>query len=36
VATRTGFVRVAEPVIRRPETAHFTHDVYYARLRPGG
>jgi RimJ/RimL family protein N-acetyltransferase len=36
VAARTGFVRVAEPVIRRPETAHFTHDVYFARLRPQG
>jgi RimJ/RimL family protein N-acetyltransferase len=35
VAARTGFVRVAEPVIRRPETAHYTNDVYFARLAPG-
>jgi RimJ/RimL family protein N-acetyltransferase len=33
VAARTGFVPVAEPLIRRPETAHFTNDVYFARTR---
>jgi RimJ/RimL family protein N-acetyltransferase len=36
VAARTGFVRVAEPVIQRPETAHFADDIYFARLRPDG
>jgi RimJ/RimL family protein N-acetyltransferase len=33
VAGRTGFVRVAEPRIRRPETAHLTDDVFFARTR---
>lgn len=35
VAERTGFARVAEPVIRRPETAQFTNDIFFARLRDG-
>jgi RimJ/RimL family protein N-acetyltransferase len=33
VAARTGFSRVAEPLVRRTETAHFTDDVYFARTR---
>jgi RimJ/RimL family protein N-acetyltransferase len=33
VAARTGFVRVAEPVLQRPETAHFPDDIFFARLR---
>ena len=33
VAERTGFARVAEPVVRRPETAHFANDIFFARLR---
>jgi RimJ/RimL family protein N-acetyltransferase len=33
VAARTGFDRVAEPLVQRPETAHFTNDMYFARSR---
>ena len=33
VAARTGFDRVPEPLVRRPETAHFTDDIYFARTR---
>ena len=33
VAERTGFARVAEPVIQRAETAHFANDIFFARLR---
>ena len=35
VAERTGFARVAEPVVQRPETAHFANDIFFARLRDG-
>lgn len=34
VAARTGFLPVDAPLIRRPETAHFVDDVFFARLRP--
>jgi RimJ/RimL family protein N-acetyltransferase len=34
VAVRTGFERVAEPLLQRPETAHFTDDIYFARTLP--
>ena len=33
VAERTGFARVAEPAVQRPETAHFANDIFFARLR---
>jgi RimJ/RimL family protein N-acetyltransferase len=33
VATRTGFERVAKPLMERPELAHFPDDIYFARLR---
>ena len=33
VAQRTGFARVAEPVVQRAETAHFANDIFFARLR---
>jgi RimJ/RimL family protein N-acetyltransferase len=32
VAERTGFTRMDEPVLQRPETAHFD-DIFFARLR---
>ena len=35
VARRTGFACVAEPVMKRPETAHFVDDIFFARLRGG-
>lgn len=35
VAARTGFACVAEPVVQRPETAHFADDIFFARLRDG-
>ena len=35
VAARTGFTQVAEPVIQRAETAHFTDDIFFARTRGG-
>ena len=35
VAARTGFTRVAEPVLQRAETAHFTDDIFFARTRGG-
>lgn len=35
VAARTGFDRVAEPLIVRPEAARFTDDIYFARRRAG-
>ncbi|HEV2775883.1 MAG TPA: GNAT family N-acetyltransferase [Solirubrobacteraceae bacterium] len=33
VAARTGFTRVAEPVLQRAQTAHFTDDIFFARRR---
>jgi RimJ/RimL family protein N-acetyltransferase len=33
VAARTGFERVATPLMQRPETAHFADDIYFARMR---
>jgi RimJ/RimL family protein N-acetyltransferase len=35
VAGRTGFTQVAEPVLQRAETAHFTDDIFFARTRGG-
>ena len=35
VAGRTGFARVTEPVVQRPETADFANDIFFARLRDG-
>ncbi len=33
VAARTGFTRVAAPVVQRAETAHFLDDIFFARMR---
>lgn len=33
VATRAGFASVPEPAFRRPETAHFVDDIFFARMR---
>ena len=33
VAQRTGFARVAAPVVQRAETAHFVDDIFFARMR---
>jgi len=33
VAARTAFQPVAEPVVQRAETAHFTDDLFFARTR---
>jgi RimJ/RimL family protein N-acetyltransferase len=35
VAARAGFTEVAEPVMQRAETAHFTDDIFFARTRTG-
>ena len=35
VAARAGFTEVAEPVVQRAETAHFTDDIFFARTRGG-
>jgi RimJ/RimL family protein N-acetyltransferase len=35
VAARAGFTQVAEPVVQRAETAHFTDDIFFARTRGG-
>jgi len=36
VAARTGFAPLDEPLVQRPETAHFLNDVYFARMRANG
>jgi RimJ/RimL family protein N-acetyltransferase len=35
VAARTGFTRIAEALVQRPETAHYVDDIYFARMRGG-
>jgi RimJ/RimL family protein N-acetyltransferase len=35
VAARAGFHQVAEPVMQRAETAHFTDDIFFARTLGG-
>jgi hypothetical protein len=35
VAARTGFDRVPEPLLPRPETARFVDDIFFARMSPG-